>query len=131
MSKFTGSTEMAVLAVAYIAKHQQELESMIRSEEIAKYYGFPYQYLLKIMQGLVRNNILRSKRGPRGGFCLNRAAVKISLLEVVTSVDGPFRAYHCGTVKKGKAGSKLEQVSEVVVRLTKHALSKVKVSTLI
>ena len=60
------------------------------SHKISKEYKIPLEYLLKILQQLVRANVLRSKRGPRGGFFLARPAETISLLEVVEAVDGPL-----------------------------------------
>jgi len=45
---------------------------------VSKEYGIPLEYLMKIMQQLVRANILRSKRGPRGGFSLTRNPKDIS-----------------------------------------------------
>ena len=64
------STGYALLAVGYLAQHQDE--GIILSQDIAKKYNIPLEYLLKILQQLVRANILRSKRGPRGGFNLAR-----------------------------------------------------------
>lgn len=82
------STGYALLAVGYLAQHQDE--GIILSQDIAKKYNIPLEYLLKILQQLVRANILRSKRGPRGGFNLARQPRKITLLEVIEAVEGPI-----------------------------------------
>ena len=55
-------------AVAYVAKNSKD--GPVMSKEIADTYDFPLAFLLKIMQQMVMANILRSKRGPRGGFIL-------------------------------------------------------------
>ncbi len=60
------STGYALLAVGYIAKHQGK--GVVLSQNVSKEYDIPLEYLLKILQQLVRANVLRSKRGPRGGF---------------------------------------------------------------
>jgi Rrf2 family protein len=82
------STGYALLAVGYIAKHQGN--GVVLSQDISKQYDIPLEYLLKILQQLVRANVLRSKRGPRGGFSLAKPTNKIPMLEVIEAVDGPL-----------------------------------------
>ncbi len=82
------STGYAVLAVGYIAKNSGE--GVVLSQSVSKKYDIPLEYLLKILQQLVRANVLRSKRGPRGGFSLAKPASKITMLEVIEAVDGPI-----------------------------------------
>ncbi len=82
------STGYAILGVGYIARKKDE--KIILSQSISKEYGIPLEYLLKILQQLVRANILRSKRGPRGGFSLAQPLNKILLLQIFEAVDGPM-----------------------------------------
>ncbi len=86
--KISRSTGYALLAVGYLAQHQKE--KIVLSQDISKKYNIPLEYLLKILQQLVRANLLRSKRGPRGGFSLARPVKKITLLQVIEAVDGPM-----------------------------------------
>lgn len=57
--RISRSTGYALLAVSYLAKHKDE--KIILSQSISKEYNIPLEYLLKILQQLVRANILRSK----------------------------------------------------------------------
>lgn len=82
------STGYALLAVNYIARNQGK--KLVVSQEISKKYNIPLEYLLKILHQLVRANVLRSKRGPRGGFSLARTPKKMSMLDIIEAVDGPF-----------------------------------------
>ena len=84
------STGYAVLAVCYIAKNQDSGSGVILSQSVSKEYDIPLEYLLKILQQLVRANVLRSKRGPRGGFSLAKPTNKITMLEIIEAVDGPM-----------------------------------------
>ena len=86
--KISRSTGYALLATCYIAKHPEK--RIVLSQTISKEYDIPLEYLLKILQQLVRGNILRSKRGPRGGFSLARPPKKISMLQIIEAVDGPM-----------------------------------------
>ncbi|OHB65119.1 MAG: hypothetical protein A2Y76_02485 [Planctomycetes bacterium RBG_13_60_9] len=82
------STGYALLAVGYIAKNQGD--GVVLSQDISRQYDIPLEYLLKILQQLVRANVLRSKRGPRGGFSLAKPTNKITMLEIIEAVDGPL-----------------------------------------
>jgi Rrf2 family protein len=88
--KISRSTGYGVLAAGYIARHQKD--GIVLSQTISKQYDIPLEYLLKIMQQLVRANILRSKRGPRGGFVLAKSTAKITLLDIIEAVDGPMES---------------------------------------
>jgi len=86
--RISRSTGYALLAVGYIAQHQKE--GIILSQTISKEYKIPLEYLLKILQQLVRANVLRSKRGPRGGFSLAKPTRRITMLQIIEAVDGPM-----------------------------------------
>ena len=86
--KVSGSTAYGLLAVGYIAQNQQK--GLVLSHDIANHYKIPLEDLFKIMQHLVRVNVLTSKRGPRGGFSLGRSPKKITLLEIIEAVEGPL-----------------------------------------
>jgi Rrf2 family protein len=89
--KISRSTGYALVAVGYIAMNYKE--GAVLAARISKEYGIPLEYLLKILQQLVRANVLRSKRGPRGGFFLARPAESITLLEIIEAVDGPLHSH--------------------------------------
>ena len=100
--RISRSTGYGLLAVGYIAKNLDK--GIILSQAISKEYKIPLEYLLKILQQLVRANVLRSKRGPRGGFSLARSAKKITMLQIIEAVDGPLTnqlnlAEHAGREK--------------------------------
>lgn len=89
--KISRSTGYALVAVGYIAQHSQE--SSVLAARISKEYKIPLEYLLKILQQLVRANVLRSKRGPRGGFFLSKPTEEITMLEIIEAVDGPMSTH--------------------------------------
>lgn len=65
------------------------------SESIARSTRVPQGYLSKIMRDLVRADLVRSFRGPHGGFVLARGAEAISLLDIVNAVDPIRRIVGC------------------------------------
>jgi Rrf2 family protein len=60
----------------------------VTGELLAQAQGIPDQYLGTILTQLRRSNIVRSQRGPAGGFWLARPAGEISLADVIRAMDG-------------------------------------------
>jgi Rrf2 family protein len=129
--RISRSTGYALLAVGYITKHQSK--KTILSQDISNQYDIPLEYLLKILQQLVRANVLHSKRGPRGGFSLARPANKITMLEIIEAVDGPMIGQlNLSEQASGeKFGVKAEQIYEKAVSQARNILEKAKVSSLL
>jgi Rrf2 family protein len=129
--KTSSSTAYGILAVGYIARNQEK--GLVMSHTIAKQYNIPLEYLFKIMQELVRANILRSKRGPRGGFSLARSPKKITMLEVLEAVEGPLE----GSLQisehapRDKFAAKANKTSQKAFTQARNALKAVKLSELI
>ncbi|MFG6201200.1 RrF2 family transcriptional regulator [Nonomuraea sp. JJY05] len=72
---------------------------------LAALYELPTAYLNKQLQALARAGILTSTPGPRGGFRLARRLEKITLLDVVTAIEGPGEAFRCEELlRKGPGG---------------------------
>jgi len=59
----------------------------VQSKEITQRQGIPKRYLEQVMQHLVRANILRGVRGPKGGYRLARERRRISVGEIVRVIS--------------------------------------------
>lgn len=81
----SNTSEYALRAVIYLGERQGE--GTIRVDEIAEALDVPRNYLSKILHALVKQDVLRSTRGPHGGFQLARPAAEISLFDVVSPFD--------------------------------------------
>jgi len=129
--KISRSTGYGILAVGYIAKNEKH--GVILSQTISKEYNIPLEYLLKILQQLVRANILRSKRGPHGGFVLAKPINKISMLEIIEAVEGPLVSHLCldEHAEREKFSIKAEKVYEKGLRAAISIYKKVKLSDLL
>ncbi|NRQ35508.1 Rrf2 family transcriptional regulator [Nonomuraea sp. NN258] len=67
----------------------------VTAGKLAAFYDLPAAYLNKQLQALARAGILTSTSGPRGGFRLARSPEEITLLDVVTAIEGPEDAFKC------------------------------------
>ena len=129
--RISRSTGYALLALGYIAKNQDQ--KIILSQTISKEYDIPLEYLLKILQQMVRAGILRSKRGPRGGFSLAQTPKKITMLKIIEAVDGPMSGQNTmfEAPAKGKFTNKIESVFNKAVNQAKAVFDKTKLSDLV
>lgn len=76
------------LQAAYdLALHAGRGPRQIR--EVAAGQGIPPQFLEQVLAQLKRALLVRSYRGSRGGYALARDPAQISVLEVLTCLDGP------------------------------------------
>lgn len=57
-------------------------------KNIAEEEQIPSHFLAKILQQIARKGLLKSSKGPTGGFCLNVPAKKLKLIDIVDAVDG-------------------------------------------
>nr|BFE48023.1 hypothetical protein GCM10017745_14500 [Saccharothrix mutabilis subsp. capreolus] len=74
-------------------------ERAIPATRLAAYYELPAAYLNKQLQALARAGLLTSTPGPRGGFRLARAPERITLMDVVSAVEGPDQAFRCTEIR--------------------------------
>lgn len=63
--------------------------------EIAKHQGIPRKFLEKIIQNLIRSGLVKSKRGPDGGYTLTKSPDEISFQDIIESLEGPIAVNVC------------------------------------
>jgi Rrf2 family protein len=63
--------------------------------EIARVESLPLAYLEQLAGGLRRGGLVDSTRGVHGGYVLSRPPEEISVLDVVTVVDGEVAPVEC------------------------------------
>lgn len=81
----SNTAQYALRAMIYLGS--REGEGPVRVDEIADGLDVPRNYLSKILHTLVKERVLRSLRGPRGGFALSRRSADLTLFEIVAPFD--------------------------------------------
>lgn len=66
----------------------------VKADAIATRHDISLKYLLDILRDLKRGELVRSKRGPDGGFTLSRPATAITLADIFRAIDGPLADVH-------------------------------------
>lgn len=90
---YSRSAEYAIRAFVYMAGVPAGKYALVR--EIAAAASIPSHFLAKILQQLARHGMLRSSKGPGGGFSLRQPARDIPLLRIVAAVDGVGAEERC------------------------------------
>ena len=114
MSKVFSLSEAALIgihSVLLIARSEEQLNAIQISEQLKA----SKHHVAKVLQRLVKDNILTSQRGPTGGFVLNRKPHEITIYDIYKSIEGELDHVHCmmdidvcpyGKCIMGKFGSK-------------------------
>ena len=64
----------------------------LKGERIAAAQAIPLKFLENILIQLRHENLVRSQRGPEGGYWLARPAEEIAIAQVMRAVEGPLAA---------------------------------------
>ena len=84
---FSKSFGYALRGILYIAKMQDE-QRKVQIDEIAGKLAVPKHFLGKVMQQTVKEGLLRSTKGPYGGFTLAQETLTTPLIRLVEIMDG-------------------------------------------
>lgn len=83
----SNSCRYGIRAVLYIASQPAD-NGKTGIRQISRDLNLPTPFLAKILQQLAKQKILNSSKGPHGGFSLLRNPQKITLLDIVKTIDG-------------------------------------------
>lgn len=84
----------AVMAMADLAA-QETPSSPVSLAEIAKRQEISLSYLEQLFAKLRRGQLVKSVRGPGGGYRLARPADEIRVADIIVAVDEPLTATRC------------------------------------
>ncbi len=129
--KMNTTAHHGLIAAGCIA--EQADEGWVMAGTISEEYGIPLEYLFKILQQMIRYNILLSKKGPRGGYKLARPAKEITLLEIIEAAGGPVSS-QLEIAQVAKKAHFSVEMEKVCVRATEKAasiLSRAKLSQMV
>jgi Rrf2 family protein len=90
--QITQECDYAVRCILYLSERDGDV---VMINEIAKAKKIPRSFLAKILQKLSKAGLVRSYRGVKGGFALTRRPSAITLLEVITAIEGECALNRC------------------------------------
>jgi len=91
--KLSKRGEYGLRALQDLAKHYGE--GPVPNKDMAERNNIPSRFLEQIMLTLKHGQIVRSQKGPQGGYYLARPPQQIALAEAVRLLDGPLAPISC------------------------------------
>jgi len=91
--RLSTQSRYGVGAIFDIAYHSEGLETQVK--EISRRQGISQRYLEQIFQKLKKGGIVASKRGPSGGYFLNKKPEDITVGEVIQITEGGINPVLC------------------------------------
>ena len=92
--RLTTKGRFAVTAMLDLAL--QDADKPVTLAGISERQGISLSYLEQLFSRLRRNGLVKSVRGPGGGYCIARKTGDISVSEIISAVDELIDATQCG-----------------------------------
>lgn len=92
--RLTTKGRFAVIAMLDLGIHSES--GPVNLASISERQSISLSYLEQLFGKLRRSGLVKSHRGPGGGYSLDKAAELISVLDIVAAVDDDLDATQCG-----------------------------------
>jgi Rrf2 family transcriptional regulator, iron-sulfur cluster assembly transcription factor len=99
--RLSTKSRYGVRALFDIAYHAEEAPAQIKT--ISQRQGITPRYLEQIFQKLKRAGIVKSIRGPRGGYYLARKPEEIAVGDVIRAMEETIEPVFCARPPKGRS----------------------------
>jgi len=87
-------TDYGTVVLAYLARRGQAVSS---AADVATATGLGVPTVSKLLKTLGKAGLVRSTRGPQGGYRLARAPADISARDVIDALEGPVSITDCSS----------------------------------
>ena len=111
----TAKADYAVRAVVELAGSRQDAPRKV--DELARAQGIPVSFLENILTQLRSSGIVRSQRGPEGGYWRAHPPDQVNLAQVIRAVEGPLVGVRGQRPEEVQYSGKAESLQQVWVAL--------------
>jgi Rrf2 family protein len=100
MLSLTKKTDYALIALGYLAERRRQTVS---AREIAEAFNMPPALVMNILKTLQHAGMLTSTRGTKGGYRLVADLGRVSMHDLIETLEGPIRLAECVIIANEKA----------------------------
>ncbi|HEX8544309.1 MAG TPA: Rrf2 family transcriptional regulator [Pseudomonas sp.] len=98
MALYSAGVEYGIHCLLFLLDDRGDSrEASVR--DLAELQGVPHEYLAKVFTKLARAKLVVATEGVRGGFKLARPSDEITLLDIVTAIDGKKSIFECRDIR--------------------------------
>lgn len=91
--KLSDAVAIGLHAAIFLASNREEVP--VTAKKIAGHFKVSESHLIKVMQTMQRAGLIRSTRGPGGGYRLARQGSEIRLIDLVEAIEGRLEVRQC------------------------------------
>jgi len=111
----TAKADYAVRAVVELAGSSQD--SPRKVDDLAQAQSIPVSFLENILTQLRSTGLVRSQRGPEGGYWLARPPEEVNLAQIIRAVEGPLVGVRGQRPEELEYGGSAESLKKVWIAL--------------
>src|ERR1700730_1487879 len=111
----TAKADYAVRAIVELAGSSKDAPRKV--DDVAKAQGIPCSFLENILTQLRSSGIVRSQRGPEGGYWLAQPPEELNLAQVIRAVEGPLVGVRGQRPEEVSYSGKAESLQQVWIAL--------------
>lgn len=124
--KITRECDYAIRIMLMLAGLEEG--SIADARSISEAQCVPKQFTLKILRELMEAGFVKSFKGARGGYCMNKPAAEVTLCDIVTAIDGEIAVNEC--LECGHQCNRVAHVTDCPVHRQMKGLNSLIVNTL-
>ena len=99
MIRITRLTDYGIVLLTHVARNPGSEVANVR--DLAAQANLPLPTVSKILKQLSRKGLLVSQRGAKGGFRLSRKPDEITVVDIISALDGPIAITDCSSDDEG------------------------------
>jgi FeS assembly SUF system regulator len=131
MIRMTRQADYGIVLLTYFAEHRPG-EATFTARDLAAETHLPVPMVSKILKTLAREGLLTSLRGVHGGYRLERSPDDISVVDIITALEGPIGITECTLDDPGTCGivamCAVRSNWQTINRVVRDALSRITLS---
>jgi FeS assembly SUF system regulator len=131
MIRMTRQADYGIVLLTYFADHRPG-EATFTARDLAAETHLPVPMVSKILKTLAREGLLASQRGVHGGYRLERSPDQISVVDIITALEGPIGITECTLDDPGTcdiaARCAVRSNWQTINRVVRDALSRITLS---